>query len=96
MKKSFARFLAPMKKAPRTLGRYFTHREPKMHVCNVLDFKLHIYRGFRAMISEISPALDFGAILLKAPVSLGFLQFRSRLGPHFKVDFLSLFGGDFP
>jgi hypothetical protein len=57
---------------------------------------MHVYRAFALPFPTISPALLFGPILLKAPVSLGFLQFRSRLGPHFKVDFLSLFGGDFP
>jgi hypothetical protein len=57
-----------------------------------LDFKLPVYKGFWAMVSGIPGALDFGAILLKVPVSLGFLQFRSRLGPHFKWDFGADFG----
>jgi hypothetical protein len=48
---AFPRFLAPMKTAPRTLGRYFTHRGLTSIRGLVLDFKLHIYRGFRAMIS---------------------------------------------
>jgi hypothetical protein len=45
-----------------------------------LDFKLPVYKGFWAMVSGIPGALDFGAILLKAAVSLGFLRFRTLFG----------------
>jgi hypothetical protein len=57
-----------------------------------LDFKLLVYKGFLAMIFGISFEQHFRGDPHKVPVSLGFLQFRSRLGPHFKWDFGADFG----
>jgi len=62
-----------------------------MHVCNVLDFRLHIYRGFRAMISGISGAHAFRAILLKAFVLGTFKRFRCPFGSPFSVDSTPIF-----
>jgi hypothetical protein len=76
-----------MKTAPRTLGRYFTHRGLTSIRGLVLDFKLHIYRGFRALNFGISGAMHFGAILLKAFVLGTFMKFRCLFGGDFKVHF---------
>jgi hypothetical protein len=56
-----------MKTAPRTLGRYFTHRGLTSIRGNVLDFKLPIYQGFRAPGSEHFPGAAFRADPLKSP-----------------------------
>jgi hypothetical protein len=53
-------------------GRYFTHRGLTSIRGNVLDFRLHIYRGFRAMISGISGAHAFRG---DPPKSLCFRDF---------------------
>jgi hypothetical protein len=48
------------------------------------------------MVSGIPGALDFGAILLKAPVYKGFLRFRTRFGPPFLGDFSLVSAPEFP
>jgi hypothetical protein len=60
-----------------------------------LIFKCTYIRVFWPMILGFPASSVFGPIPIKAPVSLGSLQFRSRLGPHFKVDFSSIFGRGF-
>jgi hypothetical protein len=39
--------------------------------------------------------MDFRPLLAEPLFLLGFPRFRSRLGPHFKVDFSDIFGGGF-
>jgi hypothetical protein len=57
-------------------------------------FNCLFIRVFRSPIPSISPGSVFGPILLKAFVLATFLRFRSRLGPHFKVDFPAFSGAD--
>jgi hypothetical protein len=56
-----------------------------------LDFKLLVYKGFSGAEFREFPGDCFGADGRETPVLLGFLQFRSRLGPHFKWDFFDRF-----
>jgi hypothetical protein len=57
-----------------------------------LDFKLLVYKGFWPMVFGISPGQRFGPIAIKAPVSLGFLQFMALSEPRFLSGFFPLFG----
>jgi hypothetical protein len=54
---------------------------------------MHVYRAFALPFPSISPALLFGPILLKAPVSLGFLQFMALFELHLWSRFWPLCGG---
>jgi hypothetical protein len=69
-----------MKTAPRTLGRYFTHRGLTSIRGNVLDFKLPIYQGFSGPVFGHFPASVLELMLVRPFVSATFLQFRNLLG----------------
>jgi hypothetical protein len=90
-KNDFWGFLTPMKTAPRTLGRSSTHRRLTSIPGNVLDFSGPKYQGFLAMIFGFRLATHFRAILLKAPVYKGFLQFRTCFGSPFSTRFFTSF-----
>jgi hypothetical protein len=82
-KNAFPQFLAPMKTAPRTLGRYFTHRGLTSIRGNVLDFKLPIYQGFSVPIFGISPARHFRPLLAKRLFYWLFCNLGPFLDPQF-------------
>jgi hypothetical protein len=89
---AFPRFLAPMKTAPRTLGRYFTHRGLTSIRGLVLDFKLPIYQGFWPMISGHSRGADFRVDPSKSPCFIRFSAIYDPFGtPIFSRIFPSIF-----
>jgi hypothetical protein len=50
-------------------------------------FEVPVYKGFRALGSEISRAVDFGAILVEALVLLCFCNLGALLGRPFSTHF---------
>jgi hypothetical protein len=68
-----------------------TTREPVMFWI----FNCLFIRVFRSPFSGFPPGSVFGSIAIKAPVSLGFLQFMALSEPRFSVGFSTIFGAGF-